>query len=145
MYGLPQDHAKALELWHRAGELGKAASYFNIGCAYDNGEGVERDEKKATYYYELAAMGGIVNARYNLGCSEGRAGNIDRALKHFMIAVGSGHDASLKTIQRMHSKGHADKDDYAKALKAYQAFLDEIKSDDRDKAAALDEEYKYHE
>jgi len=25
--GLPQDHAKALEFWHRAGELGHAESY----------------------------------------------------------------------------------------------------------------------
>ena len=30
-YGLPQDHAKALELWHRAAELGSAKSYYNIG------------------------------------------------------------------------------------------------------------------
>ncbi len=31
-FGLPQDHVKALELWHRAGELGNAAAYYNIGC-----------------------------------------------------------------------------------------------------------------
>ena len=32
-YGLPQDDAKALELYHRAAELGRAAAYFNIDCA----------------------------------------------------------------------------------------------------------------
>ena len=43
------------------------------------------------------------------------------------------------------SKGHARKDDYAKALRSYQAYLDEINSDQRDKAAAVRDEYKYYE
>ena len=64
--GLPLDHAKALELWHRAGELGNAKYYYNIGVAYSDGRGVERDEKKSTYYYELAAIGGDEHARHNL-------------------------------------------------------------------------------
>ena len=32
--GLPQDHMKALELWHRAGELGYALAHNNIGYSY---------------------------------------------------------------------------------------------------------------
>jgi TPR repeat protein len=52
------------------------------------GRGLERDEKKANRYYELAAMGGNAVARCNLGNSEFRAGNWDRALKHYMIAAG---------------------------------------------------------
>jgi len=42
----------------------------------------------------------------------------------------------------MCSIGYATKDDYAKALKAYRAYLAEIKSDDRDKAAVYSDEYK---
>ena len=37
-------------------------------CAYYHGNGVERDEKKAARYYELAAIGGHVTSRHNLGC-----------------------------------------------------------------------------
>ena len=85
--GYPQDYTKAIELWHRAGKLGYSFAYNNIGCAYEHGQGAKLDEKKATHYYELAAMGGNVNARYNLGNLEGRAGNMDRALKHYLIAV----------------------------------------------------------
>ena len=143
--GLPQDMDKALELWNRAGELGHVGSYFNIGLCYRNGEGVERDMKKATHYYELAAMGGDTNARHNLGYAEIRAGNMDRALKHVMIAVGSGNNHSLKTIQQMYKDGHVTKHDYANALRAYQIYLSEIQSDDRDKAAAFDDECKYYE
>ena len=41
--------------------------------------------------------------------------------------------------------GHATNDDYAKALRSYQAYLDEIKSDQRDMAAAAYDQYKYYE
>ena len=142
--GLPQDYAKALELWHQAGELGHAAAYNNVGFAYDNGIGVERDEKKAVHYFELAANGGSVFAKHNIGDLEKEAGNTDGALKHFMIAVGFGYNDSLKTIQQMYKDGRATKGDYAKALLAYQAYLSEIKSDQRDKAAALSDRFKYY-
>jgi len=50
MYGFKQDYTKALELWYRAGELGYAESYNNIGYAYKYGEGVEIDKEKAKHY-----------------------------------------------------------------------------------------------
>jgi len=143
-YGFPQDYDKALELWHRAGDLGCAAANYNIGIVYDNGEGVNVDQKKAKHYYELAAMGGHVDARHNLGIDEENADNIDRALKHLMIAVRGGGNDSLKTIREMVTIGHATKDDFKKALESYQAYLDEIRSDQRDKAAAEVDEYKYY-
>ena len=63
---LPQDSAKALELYHRAAKFG----YNNIGHAYYKGDGMERDEKMAKYYFELSAIGGDVAARCNLGVAE---------------------------------------------------------------------------
>jgi len=139
-FGFPQDYTKAFELLHRAGELGNARAYSSIGNAYYFGEGVRKDEKKATYYYELAAIRGVVLARYNLGQTEKRSGNMHRALKHYMIAVRDGGADSLTAIQRLYSNGYATKDDYAKALQSYQTYLGEIKSDQRDKVAAADEE-----
>jgi len=144
-YDFPQDNTKALESWHRAGELGYAASYFFIAYSYDNGKRVEVDKKKARYYYELAAMGGDTNARFIIGCKEADAGNMDRAMKHFMIALSNGNSDSLGTTRKMFTNGHATKDDYTKALRAYQSYLDEIKSDQRDEAAACGKEnYKYY-
>ena len=46
-YDLPQDLDKALELWHWAGELGKASVNYSIGNYYCEGRGVERDIEKA--------------------------------------------------------------------------------------------------
>jgi len=144
-HGYPQDYTKALELWHRAAELGYAKAYGSIGFAYENGRGVEIDKRKANHYYELSAMGGEVIARYNLGNNEKTAGNIDRALKHYMIAVRSGYNKSLEKIKEFYTNGHATKDDYTKALRLYQEYLGEIKSVQRDEAAAFDSErYRYY-
>ena len=99
--GCPQDYTKALELWHRAGELGNAEAYCCVGFAFYNGRSVEVDEKKAIYYYELAAMRGDATARHNLGGLEANAGNIDRALKHFMIAISWGDNDSLDKIKEI--------------------------------------------
>ena len=145
IYGLPQDWGRSLELWHRAAELGYTTAYHSIGLCYYEGRGVERDEMKAKHYWELAAMGGNTSARYNLGIFEERAENYNRALKHYMISVGSGSNDSLKRIKQMFSNGHATKDDYSKALLSYQSYLGEIKSDQRDKAAEYSDNYKYYE
>ena len=138
--GLPQDSAKAVELWRKAGKVG----YNNIGFAYDDGDGVEMDKKMASHYYELAAMEGVVTARHNLGVIEYDAGNYDRALKHFVIAVRGGCPRSVKGIQQLYMDGHATKDHYANALRSHQANLNEIQSDQRDKAAAVKEDFRYH-
>ena len=99
---------------------------------------------KAKHYYELAAMMGYAKARHNLGNAEWRAGNWDRAIKHFMIAAGGGLNNSVKSIQKLYELGHATKDDYASALQNYQAYLDAIKRDQRDQAVAAYDRYKYY-
>ena len=142
--GMPQDYIKALELFHRAAELGCVKAYNKIGYAYDVGEGVEVDKKKAIHYYELGAMGGDETARYNLGFEEVMNNNMDRALKHHLIAIKGGHDLSLKMMQDLYSNGHVTKGDYTTALQSYQKYLDEIKSVQRDKAAAADDNYRYY-
>ena len=131
-YGLPQNSAKAVKFWHKAGKFG----YTNLGSAYYNGKGVERDKKMASHYFELAAMEGDSYARHNLGVGEYNAGNHDRALKHFIIAVRGGGTHSVKAIQQSYTNGHVAKDHYTNALRSHQAYLVEIKSDQRDKAAA---------
>jgi len=142
--GYPKDNKKALELWDRAGELGSTAAYNAIGYLYEYGEGVEVDEKKAVHYFELAAMQGDSTARYNLGEMEEKAGNMERALKHYMIAVKDGNNDSLQIIQQLYSNGHASREDYKRALQSYQEYLGEIKSAQRDKAAAADDQYRYY-
>ena len=78
-----------------------------------------------------------------MGAVEYKAGNYDRALKHYMIAVRGGDTRSVKNIQHLYMEGHATKDHYANALRSYQVYLNEIKSDQRDKAAAFHDGCSY--
>ncbi len=45
---------------------GDAFAQLNLGAAYDNGLGVERDIKKALQWYQMAAEQGLAEAQYNL-------------------------------------------------------------------------------
>jgi hypothetical protein len=82
-------------------------------------------------------MAGDVRARYNLGCDEGNAGNMDRAYKHWMISANHGCDSSMKAVQEGYKSGFVTKDDCAKTTRGYGNSIDEMKSDDRDRAAAF--------
>ena len=133
-FGVPQDAAKANELYLKAGELGFAAAYGNLGSQYYNGDGVDVDKKKAKHYWELAAMRGCVEARYNLGMIEGRAGNHGRATNHFIIAAKFGHKDSLDWLKKGFAAGLVTKDEYEQTLRAYHERQVEAKSEARDKA-----------
>ena len=135
--GMPQDFTKANELFFRAGELGCADAHCNLGKSYDDGRGVEVDKKKAKHYAELAAMRGCAHARNNLARLELEAGNHHRAMKHFILAARAGDKDALDAVKHGFMSGFVTKDEYANTLRANKKIQDEMKSDTRDKAAAL--------
>ena len=61
-----------------------------------------------------------------------------------VCAAGAGNTDSLETIKQLFMNGDATKDDYTKALRAYQANLVQIKSAQRDEAATYSDKYKYY-
>ena len=132
---MSRDMTKAIGFWLKGGKLGCALSNYNLGQAYKDGIGVERDEKKAKHYYELAAMMGHVNARHNLGCNEGLADNYHRAMKHLILAAKAGNKASLDNVKEGLMVGIVTKDEYASTLRAYHERQEDMKSDAREKAA----------
>ena len=136
-YGVPRDYQKANELFLKGGELGCASGYCNVGNAYDNGMGVDRDKKKAKHYYEQAAMMGSVAARHNLGCIEAETGNHRRAMKHFILAARAGLKQSLDSVKQGYMGEFVTREEYEGTLRAYQKSVDEMKSEARDKAAMI--------
>ena len=137
MTGLQKDMQKAVELCTEAAELGSIEALAHLGASYHYGEGVEQDEAKAAEYFKQAAIQGDVESRYNIGSHEGRKGNHDRAVRHFVISAKMGHKGSLEMIKEGFMRGFATKEKYTEALRGYQDAVEEMKSHDRDEAKRL--------
>ena len=129
------DYVRAAEYWTKAAELGDVKAHVGLGILYRNGNGVEKDQEKAVYHFEQAAIGGHPDARHNLAAHEMDNDRIERAAKHFIINAYLGDDVSLKHIKDLFVEGVVSKEDYAAALRGYQAAVDATKSAEREKAA----------
>ena len=120
------------------GELGRAGAYYNLSNASRLGQGMEIDMKKANSYFELAAMGGCVHARHNLGCAEDEAGNQQRAYKHLLLAARAGHKQSLDAVTKGYTLGIVTKDEYEGALRAHYNHQLKTKSEAREMHMTLE-------
>ena len=134
--GSQKNLIKAMELFEKAGENGCASAYGKLGDFYS--EGSEKDTKKAKYYWELAAIRGCMDSRYNLAWLEGRIGNKKRASKHFLICANAGYQPSLDGVKIGYKIGCITKDEYAGALRAYQKQQEDRKSAMRDESLVYD-------
>ena len=74
-------------------------------------------------------------ARHNLGVYEYKHGNVDLAMKHFIIAAKSGLDEALKDVGQGYKRGYATKEEYASVLRAHKDSVDEMKSEQRRRAS----------
>ena len=128
------DYEGALDYLTKAAGLGVADAHYSLLVMYHNGEGVEKDKEKEMYHSEQAAIGGHPTARRNLGFKEACDGRFDRAKKHWIIAANLGDHDSLQELKRLYSNGFVTKEEYASALRAYQAAVDATKSSEREKA-----------
>ena len=146
--GVTQDIDKAIELWLLAAKLRQGMSssmaHYSLGQLYNG----RNDAKRAKYHTELAAIGGIVEARWDLGhddCQVG--GNFARGNRHFMIAARAGHKVSLNLVRdqaNLRERGHPSffsMEEYESALRSYKDTLDSMRSELRDKNAK--KSYKY--
>ena len=85
---------------------------------------------------EKSAIGGHHLARHNLGCEDAGNYRFERARKHFIIAANLGYHESLKALRELYANRKASKEDYANALRAYQAAIEATKNAERDEAEA---------
>jgi TPR repeat protein len=130
------EYGKASEYWAKTTELGDVEAHACLGGLYYKGNGIEKDEKKAVYHFEQAAIGGEPNARVLLANYEMKNGRFERARKHLIIAANLGCDISVKAVKSFFIKGIVSKEDYAAALRGYQSAVNETKSAEREKAEA---------
>ena len=114
-----------------------AEAHLRLGHMYFDGKGVEMDPHEAQRHYEAAAMQGHPNARHILAMAEEMKGRIDRAVKHFVINANLGYDKSIQALMKHYKDGAICKDEYARALRSYQAAVDATKSPQREAALKI--------
>jgi TPR repeat protein len=128
------DYSSAFEYFTKAAKLGDIEANYKLASCFDLGHGIEKDEKKETFHLEEATIGGHPNARFDLGCIEGRNGRIERAVKHLVIAANQGHDESVEMLRNVYAQDTISKENFAAALRAHQAAVDATKSPQREVA-----------
>lgn len=133
--GTPLDYGRAFELYSRAAELGSPEAHYELGNMYRNGKGRDVNLKRARHHYQLGAIGGCLLSRSNLGALEASQGNFDVAMRHFKIAASCGYEKGVQGLRMGYTEGLVTKEELDGILRAYEAAANEMKSDERDKAA----------
>eukprot|EP00984_Skeletonema_dohrnii_P019046 scaffold9045_cov78-Skeletonema_dohrnii-CCMP3373.AAC.2 len=136
------DHQSAVEHFAKAAALNSVEAHHMLSVSYRNGIGVEKDKKQEVYHLEQAAIGGHPLSRCHLGCVEEGNGRLDRAVKHWIIAANLGDDDSIKALKNCYELEVVSKENYASALRGYQAAIDATKSPQREAADKAEEARK---
>ena len=125
------DYSSAFQCYTRAVNVGDAEAHWNLSCMFRDGEGFTKDEERQIYHAEEAAIAGTPFARRVLAAKEWECGRFDRAVRHWIIAANVGDDTSLQCLKESYKDGHVSKEDFAAALRAHQAAVNEMKSPQR--------------
>ena len=113
-----------------------------MGMSHYYGEhGVTQNKAKGVRCWETAAIQGATESRSFLGLIKLENRKCDRAVRHFLISAKMGHKGSVDSIKKMFARGLATKAQYTEALKGYQDAVEEMKSPERDEAAALEAKF----
>jgi len=138
--GLARDEAKALELLHRATDLGSTHALGNLGWALLYGElGLTKDVVKGWAYVEDAAKKGSVASRFILGGIEKHYQRHDLAIRHYKLAAAAGDKDATKPLWNYFSSDKLTKAELEEILRAHHEACDEMNSEERGRYEAWQE------
>ena len=100
---------EALALYRKAADQGDSDAQYNLGVAYDEGEGVPQDHQQAVAWYRKAAAQNHVRAQFNLAVSyddgEGVAQDKKQAVHWYTKAAEQGDADAQQNLSVMYAKG----------------------------------------
>ncbi len=100
---------------------GDADAQYNLGSAYDLGQGVPQDNAQAAAWYRKAAEQGHAAAQYNLGASyyigQGVPQDYAQAVAWYRKAAEQGHADAQFNLGAMYGIGEGVPEDYVEAHK----------------------------
>ena len=127
-----ENYKQAFEYYTRSAALGTLEAHRELAVMYRLGLGIEKDVGKSIHHLEKASIGGHPSARCMLGDYEHSNGNIERAVKHWIISANLGYDDSITKLMEAFKNGFVEKDVLATTLRAHKAAVDATKSPQRE-------------
>jgi TPR repeat protein len=92
---VPKDAARAARLYCDGARAGDAEAQFNLGWMYANGRGIERDDARAAYFFNLAAKQGICSRSNMLRLLGEPTAEVPECMRTLLLPVDEGQDALL--------------------------------------------------
>ncbi|MGH8119281.1 MAG: SPOR domain-containing protein [Gammaproteobacteria bacterium] len=118
------DYKKTLEILQPLAEQGNSQAQAMLGMMYDNGQGVDRDQKVALQWYIKAAEQGMPVAQHDVGVRYfqgiGVEQNYQEAAKWWEQAANAGLADSRFNLGLMYYRGLGVKTDYPKAAEHFR-------------------------
>lgn len=101
--GVPQDYARAVELWRQAANRGDTDAQSCLGYVYYVGLGVAQSYENAATWYRKAAEAGASDAQHNLGVmyylGQGVAKDNVLAMAWLLLANANGYSQAVKEMR----------------------------------------------
>mmetsp|Transcript_17154 Transcript_17154/g.24261 ORF Transcript_17154/g.24261 Transcript_17154/m.24261 type:complete len:252 (-) Transcript_17154:32-787(-) len=131
------DNTKAVEFYTKAAELGDAEAHLRLAGMYHSGQGVETSVEKEMIHLEAAALLGHPIARHTLGSHEMMKGNIERGMKHYIIASNLGNKMSMTSVMDGYKRGYVTKEELADTLRTHKVAYDAMNTPKRLETEAI--------
>ncbi|WP_455630207.1 tetratricopeptide repeat protein [Megamonas sp.] len=124
-----KDYAQSLYWYRKSAQRDNAEGIFQLAWAYDFGEGVIQDKRKAFELYKKAAEKGHSSAMANLGYAyrygEGIEKSYRLAMEWYQKAVDNGNDTfAMRELGHMYETGQNVIQNYVKAFEWYKRAAD---------------------
>jgi len=116
---------EALNGFYILAKNGDAKAQYNVGLMYANGEGGQKDVRKAMVWYEKAAQQDLASAQYNLATLYHAAGELDphayeKAAYWYEKAANNGIKEAFNNLASFYLSGKGVKKDPQKALLLFE-------------------------
>jgi TPR repeat protein len=119
------NHAQALRIWYPIAESGHALAQYNLGIAYSQGVGVDKDMVVASSWWKRSALQGHRDSAYNLGLVYARGDkdlpkNMALAAHWWQQAAIRGDAIAQFNLGMMYARGEGVKQDMETAIRWWQ-------------------------
>lgn len=105
-------------------KVGDVDAQFEVGLAYETGQGVMTDEAEAARWFRQAALQGNVEAQYHLARlvargAKGLKQDLPTAFTLYQDAAAKGHAPAMNALGKAYQQGRGTKADLSKAAEWY--------------------------